>query len=157
MIKKSSIIKVLGGFCLVFLISSAYADTRFIDNGDGTVTDTSTNLMWAAQDNMGDISWRDAKNYCENPPLAGYRYSNWRMPTIKELRTLFNESSKGYETDCGLTARLDPAIHLSCSWVWACEYKAISAYAFSFRRGYQYTTLMLDKKHFRALPVRNLE
>jgi len=36
---------------------------RFIDNGNGTVADTKTGLMWAAKDNGRYISWADAKSY----------------------------------------------------------------------------------------------
>jgi len=141
--------------CSSFTI--AQSEERFIDNRDGTVTDTATNLMWAASDNMGDINWHDARIYCGNPPIAGYRYSDWRMPSIEELRALYDEKQEGYETDCGLSVRIHPRIRLSCAWVWSSEHKAISAYAFSFRKGYQYSTLMMDKKNFRALPVRELK
>lgn len=134
-----------------------HSEERFIDNDDGTVTDTLTNLMWAASDNVGDISWHNAKIYCGNPPIAGYRYFDWRMPTIEELRTLYDKSVEAYETDCGLSVKVPPCIRLSCAWVWSSEHRAISAYAFSFRKGYQYSTLMMDTKHFRALPVRNLK
>jgi hypothetical protein len=113
--------------------------------------------MWAAGDNMGDITWQQAKVYCENPPIAGYKYSDWRMPTIDELKSLYKKDVPKQETDCGLNVRIDPAIRLSCAWVWAFDSKSISAYAFSFRKGYQYLTLMLNKKHFRALPVRSLK
>lgn len=156
MIKKFFIISVICCPLMVFLISTIQADQRFMDNGDGTVTDTLTNLMWAASDNMGDITWQNAKIYCENPPIAGYKYSDWRMPTIKELKTLYDKNVAGYETDCGLAVRIHPAITLSCAWVWSSENKAISAYAFSFRKGYQYMTLQLNKKSFRALPIRNI-
>jgi len=135
----------------------SYSNERFIDNNDGTVTDTLTNLMWASADNMGDITWHNAKIYCENPPIAGYKYSDWRMPTIKDLKTLYIKDGTKHETDCGLNVRIDPAISLSCAWVWSSESKAISAYAFSFRKGYQYMTLQLNKKSFRALPVRNIK
>lgn len=157
MIKKSFTISVMFCLLMVFLVSTVQADERFIDNGDGTVTDTLTNLMWASSDNMGDITWHNAKIYCENPPLAGYKYSDWRMPTIKELKTLYNKDRTKYETDCGLNVRIHPAITLSCAWVWSSEGRAISAYAFSFRKGYQYMTLQLNKKNFRAIPVRSLK
>ncbi len=39
---------------------------RFISYDNGTVLDTSTNLMWAAKDNGRDINWANAKSYCEN-------------------------------------------------------------------------------------------
>jgi len=142
---------------MIFLIGNIDAGERFIDNGDGTVTDTNTHLMWAKADSMGDITWHDAAVYCENPPIAGYKYSDWRMPTIKELKTLFNKDGTKHESDCGLNVRIYPAITLSCAWVWSSERHAISAYAFSFRKGYQYMTLQLNKKNFRALPVREIK
>jgi len=156
-IRKFFTISVMFCLLMVFLVSTVQADQRFIDNGDGTVTDTLTNLMWAAADNMGDITWQNAKIYCENPPIAGYKYSDWRMPTIKELKTLYTKDGTKHETDCGLNVRIDPIIRLSCAWVWTIDSQAISAYAFSFRKGYHYSTLMLTKKHFRTLPVRTLK
>jgi hypothetical protein len=57
------------------------------DNGDGTVTDASTGLMWQ-QDGLTNKSWEQALSYCENLSLAGY--SDWRLPTVKELRSLKN-------------------------------------------------------------------
>ncbi|MBW2487221.1 MAG: hypothetical protein JRE72_07365, partial [Deltaproteobacteria bacterium] len=32
------------------------AGDRFVDNGDGTVTDRQQNLMWSKTDNQGDIN-----------------------------------------------------------------------------------------------------
>jgi hypothetical protein len=157
MTKKTTFILLIFAIALFLSLSYIQAGERFIDNGDGTVTDTLTNLMWAKDDNMGDITWHDAEVYCKNPPIAGYRYSDWRMPTIEELKSLYDEDSKGYEADCGLRVKIFPNIALTCAWVWSSDTQAISAYAFSFRKGYQYSTLRLNTKNFRALPVRNLE
>ena len=157
MIKKIFFTSVVLCFFIFFSLTAViYGDERFIDHNDGTVTDTLTNLMWASADNMGDITWHDAKIYCENPPIAGYGYSDWRMPTIKELKTLYDRDRSKHETHCGLHVRIHPAIALSCAWVWSSERRAISAYAFSFRKGYQYMTLQMNKKNFRALPVREI-
>lgn len=38
-------------------------DDRFIAYDNGTVLDTSTNLMWASMDNGIDINWDNAKSY----------------------------------------------------------------------------------------------
>jgi hypothetical protein len=54
-------------------------DGRFIAYNNGTVLDMSTNLMWAARDNGGNINWANAKSYCEN--YRGGGYTDWRMPT----------------------------------------------------------------------------
>ena len=157
MTKKTSLISLILPLLLFISLSELQAGERFINNDDGTVTDTLTNLMWAKGDNMGDITWHDAVVYCKNPPIAGYKYSDWRMPTIEELKTLYDKDSTGYETDCGLRVKIYPIFALTCAWAWASDTQAISAYAFSFRKGYQYSTLRRNKISFRALPVRNLE
>ncbi len=56
-----------------------------VDNGDDTVTDTATGLMWQ-QTEAGAMNWEDALAYCENLELAGY--TDWRLPNINELQSL---------------------------------------------------------------------
>jgi hypothetical protein len=57
----------------------------FIDNGDLTVTDSISNLMWQ-QSEGGTYNWEDAITYCENLSLASH--DDWRLPNTKELYTL---------------------------------------------------------------------
>jgi hypothetical protein len=55
------------------------------DNGDGTVTDLRTGLMW--QKAAGDPrTWDQALSGATSFDLAGY--NDWRLPTIKELYSL---------------------------------------------------------------------
>jgi hypothetical protein len=150
------LILIIVVLCVIGIgLNGVFAQGRFVDNQDGTVTDTKTNLMWAKYDNQGDITWHDAKKYCENIILS--KYEDWRMPTIKELETLYDPSEKGYKTTCGNWIKVNPAIQLSCGWVWANNALAITAYAYNFTRGYQYTDRMVHKRHFRALPVRTIK
>ena len=58
---------------------------RFIINGDGTVTDTGTGLMWQ-QSTGGSMAWDAALTYCESLTLAGH--ADWRLPNRKELRSI---------------------------------------------------------------------
>ena len=65
------------------------------DNGDGTVTDTSTGLMWeiktddgGPQDKDNTYNWRQALGYCENLDLAGR--TDWRLPDREELRSIID-------------------------------------------------------------------
>mgnify|MGYP001814604045 CR=1 FL=1 len=69
---------------------------QYIDNGDGTVTDTKTGLMWkrCAEGLSGDnceegqvkkYSYNDAIKRFKNVDYAGYR--DWRLPSIDELKT----------------------------------------------------------------------
>jgi hypothetical protein len=72
---------------------------RFTDNGDGTVTDNLTGLMWAkaATLNQGRMTWNDAIDYVNNLTLGldGYGTSNtnWRLPNVKEYQSLIDFSN----------------------------------------------------------------
>ncbi|MDD2799077.1 MAG: DUF1566 domain-containing protein [Bacteroidales bacterium] len=66
----------------------------YTDNGDGTVTDNVTGLMW--QKEMGTkINYKSAFTKADTLTLGGY--SDWRVPTIKELYSLilFTGSVRG--------------------------------------------------------------
>lgn len=54
----------------------------FKDNGDGTVTDNNTGLMWQKTDG-GEMTYEKAVNYADTLTLAGF--TDWRMPTAIEL------------------------------------------------------------------------
>ncbi|MFH0729814.1 MAG: DUF1566 domain-containing protein [Pseudomonadota bacterium] len=59
---------------------------RMIDNGDGTITDKVTGLMWQKQDDGIIRSWESALTHCETLSIADY--DDWRMPNIKELTSI---------------------------------------------------------------------
>jgi len=63
---------------------------RFIDYGDGTVTDNLTGLMWTkdAQQISGWMTWVDALIACNNLFFAGY--NDWRLPNVRELASLID-------------------------------------------------------------------
>lgn len=64
--------------------------SRFTDNGDGTVTDNNTKLMWSKNANpfIYDTKWDHNITQCEDLTLADY--SDWRLPAIQELRSLID-------------------------------------------------------------------
>ena len=70
---------------------------RFKDNGNETITDMISGLMWQKNTNTAGMTWEQALSYCENLSLAGY--SDWRMPNIKELQSLNNELLKSPSVD----------------------------------------------------------
>ncbi len=59
---------------------------RFIDNGDGTVTDKETNLVWQ-KDCVEEMPWKDAMDYAKENKAKSPR-KGWRLPTVKELQSL---------------------------------------------------------------------
>lgn len=60
----------------------------YTDNGDGTVTDNNTGLMWQQTPPTDKMSYDEAVEYVENLELGGY--TDWRLPTIKESFSLAN-------------------------------------------------------------------
>jgi len=68
----------------------SWPEPRFTDNGDGTMTDNLTGLMWTKDANLpnGTMDWYQALDYCNNLTLAGY--SDWRLPNMNELESLTN-------------------------------------------------------------------
>jgi len=62
---------------------------RFTDNGNETVTDNQTGLMWAKNANLdGTKTWNAAIDYCNALSLGGH--DDWRLPTVKELQSLID-------------------------------------------------------------------
>lgn len=56
------------------------------DNGDGTVTDLNTGLMWQQADDGTARNWEDALAFAEDLELAGY--DDWRLPDAHELQSI---------------------------------------------------------------------
>jgi len=80
-------------------------EIRFDDNGDGTVTDNCTGLMW--QQDTADVDgggldtssesgdrpgWCEALDYCEDT-LDGFAgHDDWRLPNVHELQSIVDHS-----------------------------------------------------------------
>ena len=65
--------------------------TNFTDNNDGTITDNITGLMWQKSPATSTYTWEQALAFAEN--LTASTYSDWRLPNIKELVSLNNETT----------------------------------------------------------------
>ncbi len=63
-----------------------YGQNNFVANGDGTITDLATGLMWQQADDGTARDWKSALEYAENLDLAGH--SDWRLPNAKELQSI---------------------------------------------------------------------
>jgi hypothetical protein len=61
----------------------------YTDNGNGTVTDNRTGLMWQ-QGEPGGMTLGNALSYCEGLSLGGH--SDWRLPNIRELESLTDDT-----------------------------------------------------------------
>lgn len=67
-----------------------YGINNFTDNGDETITDEATGLMWMKNDNGEAILWQEALAYAEGKEFAGY--TDWRLPDAKELQSIVDYS-----------------------------------------------------------------
>lgn len=71
----------------------AYGRNAFRDNGDGTVTDTATGLMWAQADSGQGMDWQAALAWVQTMNAQRHLgHSDWRMPNAKELQSLVDYS-----------------------------------------------------------------
>ncbi len=86
-----------------------YGENKFVDNGDGTISDLATGLMWAKADNGKGIEWIDALPYAEGATLAGY--SDWRLPNVKELQSIVDYSRA--PSSKSVQAAIDPMFESS--------------------------------------------
>ncbi len=67
------------------------------DNMDGTITDDNSGLMWDKRSSASNMTWEEALAWCEDLSLAGYE--DWRMPTVKELKSLVDDNADGQMID----------------------------------------------------------
>lgn len=73
---------------------NVYGVNNFIDNGDDTVTDNATGLMWQQADDGNGYNWQEALAYAENSELAGY--TDWRLPNTKELQSIVDYEATSF-------------------------------------------------------------
>ncbi len=83
-----------------------YATTAYVDNGDGTVTDQATGLMWSQNDSGEGMAWEDALAWadaCNAEQFLGH--DDWRLPNVKELQSLVDYTRS---PDTSGSAAIDP-------------------------------------------------
>jgi len=121
-------------------------DTRYTDNGDGTVTDNETGLMWkqcsegqSTSTNACDTgsantyTWHEALAQAQSANAASFAtYSDWRVPNLKELKSLV-------ETACyspAINPNLFPSTPSSRTWT-ASPHASAANYACSLLESHQ--------------------
>lgn len=123
-----------------------YGKNKFVDNGDGTITDLATGLMWQKADDGIARNWEDALSYAENLELAVY--DDWYLPDVKELHSILdytrNESAVNpvfFTTDKGgwfwtSTSYLDrPELALYIAFGKAVDFRGMDTHGSGATRG----------------------
>jgi len=82
-----------------------YGINEYVENGDGTITDNATGLMWMQDDNGEGLDWENALAYAEGSEYAGY--TDWRLPNVKELQCIVDY---GYSPSATNPDKVGPAI-----------------------------------------------
>jgi hypothetical protein len=107
---------------LIFLVATALyhpwvAAAVLVTNGNGTVTDTKTGLIWQ-QGEPGAMTWGDALAHCEGLSLGAN--SDWRLPNVKELESLTDDTGNSPAIDTLLFPKAN------ASYYWSSTTKAYS-------------------------------
>jgi hypothetical protein len=72
----------------IIYVSGPEIVQNLVDNGDDTITDTSTGLMWTKYFLGSNVNWEDAIDGAISLSLAGHE--DWRLPNIKELQSIID-------------------------------------------------------------------
>ena len=143
-------------------------DPRFRDNKDGTVSDLETKLMWKKIDLYQEkkiwSSWEESQKLIDDFNKEAYaKYSDWRLPTRKELRSLYEEDKevpwKYYWTENVI--HIDPIFGYSHCCFWSSElYKDKYAWGFNYIGGKEYPSMRGGGQYHLSLstirPVRDI-
>lgn len=98
-------------FLVRFVRGGDYGINKFSDNGDETISDTATSLMWSKADSKTSMNWEDALLYAQEMNKANYLgYSDWRVPNAKELQSIVDYTRSPKTTQ---SAAIDPIFEVT--------------------------------------------
>ena len=99
--------------CFVIYVreNTSYGGNSFIDNGDGTITDSASGLMWSQNDNGTGLNWEEALAWVDTQNAANYLgYSDWRLSNVKELQSIVDYTRS---PDTTASAAIDPLFNVT--------------------------------------------
>ena len=106
------------GFYVFYVRGNAeYGKNAFHDNGDGTIADRATGLIWAKVDSghlkagekqNGKLNWEQALRWAEELEYAGH--TDWRLPNAKELQSIVDYTRS---PDTTQSAAIDPVFSVT--------------------------------------------
>jgi hypothetical protein len=82
-------------------VRGSKTENALVDNGDGTIKDNSTGFMWEKFDSGLSLSWEESLTFCKNLDYPVGVHSDWRLPNIKELFSLFYANTDNILSNSG--------------------------------------------------------
>jgi hypothetical protein len=92
-----------------FFLCASLLGAPYTDNGNGTITDSATGLIWqkcsaglgttignCSTGSISSYTWSSAISYCEGLTLGGR--SDWRLPNINELGSIIDYTKSSNPT-----------------------------------------------------------
>ena len=116
-------------------------EQRFIDNGDGTATDTWTKLMWMQEDSflmtkkfVVYLHAQRLRDKLNSESFGGHK--DWRFPTKREAHSLFDKLNL-VKDKYGYDIHIDPVFTPGCGYdTWTSHTRGtMTAYCYSFNSG----------------------
>ncbi|MDH5790536.1 MAG: DUF1566 domain-containing protein [Nitrospinota bacterium] len=136
-------------------------NSRYIDNGNGTITDTTTNLMWKKTDSFQDTkkwkNWFTGHEYMQIVNLERFGgHEDWRYPFDEEAYSLF-ELEKTSQDKYGDDIYLDPIFEAGSAGVtWTEDTKDSSALIIQYEDGMKVWPSQYANLNMAVRLVRNL-
>lgn len=118
--------------------------SRYVDNGNGTVTDLANRLMWVKNDTWIElgrlVTWHESQEYAREmngKKFAGF--DNWRIPTASEAQLLFDDEASNIDVQGG-EIHLDTVFPSGCGFTtWTSETRgAKAAMGYDLRSAYEF-------------------
>ena len=76
-------------FVLCVRGNPGYGKNDFHDNGDGTITDRATGLIWSKSDSGKGMNWQEALAWVQRKNAEKFLgHDDWRLPSVKELQSI---------------------------------------------------------------------
>lgn len=113
---------------------------RFADNKNGTITDTSTGLIWSQKDSWQIVrEWLDfqeALKFVDAMNKKDYMgFHDWRLPEKEEAEKLFDPNSTILARS-NVEIHLDPAFEAGCgNGCWCLPFDQRAAFYLSYASG----------------------
>ena len=128
-------------------------DGSFIAYDDGTVLDTKTNLMWWSK-SIEEVKDLPGAHYKSNT-FRGAGYSDWRVPSINELKTIYDKSSNFKYKAVGFISLISPHL-ISKDIADATKKQTTSIKVLNFKNGREENISMKGAGEASFLPVRKV-